>query len=369
MQPKSRLWPLAHQSTYVIAEIGVNHDGEVSKAIELVEAAASSGANAVKIQTFSSELLARSDAPKPPYQRQGTPPDETQVQMLKRLELSREDHHSILRAAERFGVEFLSTPYDGLSMSFLVNELGVKRVKISSADLTNTPLLMAAARTGRSLILSTGMSTLEEVHQALACVYLARKGYESPDTSADITLPLSSDVQGDLASCVTLLQCTSQYPAPVEDANMQAIVSMRDTFGLPVGYSDHTTSFITAVMSVAYGSTMYERHLTMNPSDPGPDHAASLDPDGFAELVQLIRQAEVAMGSGVKEPAQSELGNRILMRRSLVAQRDISAGDIIRREDICLKRPGDGLGPSEYWNWLGKRAPCSFREGEPLRLN
>ena len=353
--------------TYVIAEIGVNHDGSLAKALELVEAVATTGSDAVKIQTFTAASLVSSDAPKAAYQLVTTPAAESQFEMLHRLELSRDDHRVIMDAARSHELDFLSTPYDRDSLAFLVDELGVDRVKIASSDLTNLPLLLSAGRSRRRIIVSTGMATLPEIHRALAVLGFGASTAEGVPSRATIDGEPDAAAREYLASSVVLLQCTSQYPAPLAEANLLAMVAMRENFGVPVGYSDHTVGTTAAVMSVALGSTIYERHFTLDRTTPGPDHSASMEPSEFAALVTLMREAEVALGTGIKEPSASESGNRFPMRKSLMAARDIAQGQVVEETDIALMRPESGDLPEHYWAWQSRTAPRAYRAGDPLR--
>lgn len=352
--------------TYVIAEIGVNHDGSLPKALEMVSAVAASGADAVKIQTFKAETLVSERAPKAAYQLATTPTSESQFEMLKRLELSRDEHWAIMEAAVEHGLDFLSTPYDPQSLSFLVNEMNVNQIKIASSDITNLPLLLAAGRSGKKVILSTGMSTIEEIGQGLATIGFGGTRKEGSPTLSQIASWDDVSLQQYLPNHVVLMQCTSQYPAPVDEANLQAISTLRDLFGVPVGYSDHTIGTLAAVMSVAYGASMYERHFTLDRMAPGPDHAASLEPVEFTALVAAIREAEKARGSGVKEPSPGEVGNRYPMRKGLIAARNIAAGEVITASDITCRRPAMGDPPSRFWSWVGKVADRNFTVGDPL---
>jgi N-acetylneuraminate synthase len=271
-----------------------------------------------------------------------------------------------MAAAQKRGLDFLSTPYDPESLGFLVEELGVRQIKIASSDITNLPLLLAAGRSRKRVILSTGMSTMDEIRQALAIVGFGGTTIAGTPSTEILESTDISGVQKYLAESVVLLQCTSQYPAPINEANLRAIATMRDLFGVPIGYSDHTVGIITALMSVAYGSVMYERHFTLDRNTPGPDHAASMEPAEFADLIVLLRQAEGARGSGLKEPSTSEVGNRYPMRKSLVAARAIKKNQKINPEDIAVIRPFDGDSPALYWNWLGRSSPRAFAQGEPL---
>lgn len=353
-------------STYVIAEIGVNHDGSVAKALELVEAVATTGADAVKIQTFTAATLVSENAPKAAYQLVTTPAAESQFEMLRRLELSRDDHRVVMDAARLHGLDFLSTPYDRDSLSFLVDDLGVDQVKIASSDLTNLPLLLAAGRSRSRIILSTGMATVPEIHRALAVIGFGATTTFGVPSRMQIDGEPDGSARDHLASSVVLLQCTSQYPAPLAEANLMAMVSMRELFGVPVGYSDHTVGTTAAIMSVALGSPMYERHFTLDRTAPGPDHSASMEPAEFGALVALMREAEVARGSGTKEPSASEVGNRFPMRKSLMAARDIAEGQVVDEADITLMRPESGDLPEHYWAWQGRTAPRHYSAGDPL---
>lgn len=355
-------------STYVIAEIGVNHDGDLGKALALVEAVAGTGADAVKIQTFTARTLVSATAPKAAYQLVTTSTSESQYEMLRRLELSRDDHWAVKSAAEAAGLGFLSTPYDPQSLDFLVNELGVDDIKIASSDITNLPLLAAAGASGRRVIVSTGMSTVEEIEQALgALAWGGVHGADPVPADLDLAGPRDLPAREYLAASVVLMQCTSQYPADIADANLAAIPTMRSLFGVPVGYSDHTVGSTAAIMSVALGSVMYEKHFTLNRSAPGPDHSASVEPSDFAELVARIREAESACGTGVKEPSAAEAQNRYPMRKSLHVAHFIPAGAVMSGDDIALMRPEVGDPPSRYWSWLGRTADRDYQAGEPLR--
>ena len=355
--------------TYIIGEIGVNHDGKLSQALELVEAVAHSGADAVKLQTFSAKRLVHPKAPKARYQLDRTSRGESQYQMLAELELSQEDHLSVLEVARHHGLDFLSTPYDIESLNFLVHQLGLEQVKIASADITNLPLLFAAGRTCDRVFLSTGMATAPEIQTALATLALGATTHLEGLTLQEIGAGIDTAGRAYLSNCVVLLQCTSQYPAPLDEANLKAITTMRDHFGVETGFSDHTEGTTAAVMSVALGSVAYERHITLDRSAPGPDHSASMEPSEFAKVVTLIRESEIALGSGVKEPSNSELGNKRVMRKSLIAARDIPQGHIIQESDISIMRPQIGDSPAHFWEWIGRSAPRDFAAGDPLLIN
>ena len=353
-------------ATYVIAEIGVNHDGNLAKALDLVEAVAATGADAVKIQTFTAESLVSARAPKAGYQLLTTPANESQFDMLRGLELSRDEHRVIKDAARGRGLDFLSTPYDRESLDFLVNDLGVERVKVASSDLTNLPLLLAVGRHRRRVILSTGMGTINEIRRAIAVIAFGAATTAGIPTRDTIDGAPNSLAREFLTSSLILLQCTSEYPAPLAEANLLAMVAMRESFGVRVGYSDHTLGTTAAIMSVALGSVVYERHFTLDSTAPGPDHRASMEPAEFTALVALIRQAESAKGTGTKEPSASEVENRFSMRKSLFAAHDIAQGQTIEDSDITLMRPEWGDLPEHYWAWQGRTASRSYSAGDPL---
>jgi sialic acid synthase SpsE len=318
------------------------------------------------VQTFRANKLVSAKAPKANYQLASTPVAESQLGMLERLELSGEDHRVLMTTARQRGLDFLSTPYDQESLEFLVEEMAVAQIKISSSDITNLPLLLAAGRSRKKVILSTGMSTIDEIRQALNTVGFGGTTRTGTPSQTVLQSMVNLEVQSYLEQSVVLLQCTSQYPAPINEANLRSIASLRDLFGVPTGYSDHTVGVITALMSVAYGSVMYERHFTLDRNSPGPDHLASMEPAEFASLISLLRDAEGARGSGFKEPSVSEAENRYPMRKSLVAALPIRQNQVISSEDIALMRPANGDSPARYWEWIGRPSPKSFDKGEPL---
>jgi N-acetylneuraminate synthase len=344
------------EHTTIVAEVGVNHDGDFDKAIALIDAAAAAGADFVKFQTFKASALAVSAAPKAAYQKRTTPAGETQQDMLRRLELPREAYQKLIDRAVQRGMGFLSTPFDVESLAFLVS-LGLQRIKIGSGDLTNALLLLDVARSGRDVILSTGMATLGEIEEMLGVLAYAYSGSSAVPRRASFRLAWSDPAARELlAQHVTLLHCTTEYPCPTEDANLRAMDVMRMAFGLPVGYSDHTDGIAVAVAAVARGACMIEKHLTLDRSAPGPDHAASIEPAQFRSMVEAIRAVTSAIGDGVKAPRACERANLMVARKSLVAARPIRAGQRLGPEDITLKRPGHGREPIEYWELLGTPA-------------
>ena len=351
------------ESVLVIAEAGVNHNGSLDLAIQLVNAAADAGADVVKFQTFRADALATARAPKAEYQRRTTVSSETQHGMLQRLELSEEAHKHLIEHCAKVGIEFMSTPFDLGSVSLLLR-LGVRRMKIGSGDLTNAPLLLSVAQSNLPVILSTGMATLQDIESSLGVLAFGMLGGENPSRIAFARAWSSTEGRNIVSSRVTLLHCTTEYPAPIDEVNLRAMSTMRDTFGLEVGYSDHTEGIAVAIAAVALGATTIEKHLTLDRNLPGPDHAASLEPAEFAALVRSARDARRALGSPAKRVTPSEAGNIVVARKSLVALRPIAKGELFTPENLGAKRPGDGVSPIEYWEWLGRPSSRAFAPNE-----
>jgi N-acetylneuraminate synthase len=352
----------------VIAEAGVNHNGSLKAALELVDAAAAAGADMVKFQTFNASKLASSRAPKAAYQERNSGSGTSQLEMLKALELSAADHDALIARCNDRGIAFLSTPFDPDSLDLLANRLGLQTIKLGSGELTNGPLLLQAAHTGRKLIVSTGMGSLDDVRNALGVLAFGYTGQDDPGPGAFSTALKSETARAVLKDKVTLLHCTTEYPAPLDDVNLLAMDNLRDTFGLEVGYSDHTEGINIAVAAAARGACVIEKHFTLDRTLPGPDHKASVEPRELAEMVTAIRAVTRALGDGIKTVRQSERSNMAVARKSLIAARDIAAGEIIASGDIHILRAGEGLSPMEYWTLLGSRAIRSFSEGEPFNL-
>lgn len=326
---------------FIIAEAGVNHNGDMTLAQKLIDAAASAGAHAVKFQSFSTEALVTESAPKADYQERILGKSESQFAMLKQLELDR-DHHFALRAyARERGLIFLSTPFDEGSVD-LLEELDVPAFKVSSGDLTNHPLLEKMARTGRPMIVSTGMGTLEEVEAAVDAIRAAGNP------------PL------------ILLQCVSRYPAEPSTANLRAMATMEKQFGVPVGYSDHTLGIEVPLAAVALGACVLEKHLTLDCTLPGPDHQASLDPAGFAALVRGVLAVESALGDGCKKPTPDEALTAAVARKSVVSACDIAAGQSLTEASLTIKRPGNGFPPAQRRSLIGRTARVVIPAGTVL---
>ncbi len=351
-------------NVFIIAEAGVNHNGSLELALQLVDAAANAGADAVKFQTFKAHNLVTGMAPKAAYQQASTGSHESQLEMLRRLELTRQDHEKLVSHCIERQIEFLSTPFDHESLE-LLSELGVRRIKLPSGELTNGPLLHQAARSGLPLILSTGMSTLEEVHEALAVLAHGIAGGAAPCGTAAFRAA-GNGLPGILGGRVSLLHCTSEYPAPAADVNLRAIDTLREAFSLPVGLSDHTAGIHIAVAATARGAAIIEKHMTLDRNLPGPDHRASIEPDEFRRMVTAIRETELALGDGTKRPACSELGNLKLVRKSLVAARPISKGEAFTVDNLAAKRPADGISPMRFWDVLGQVADRNYETDQPI---
>ena len=332
------------QQVFVIAEAGVNHNGDLKLARALIDVAVDAGADAVKFQTFKADRVATPDAPKAQYQLQTTGDSESQLEMLRRLELP-EDAHRELQAYCREGkIVFLSTPFDEQAVDFL-DLLGVPAFKISSGDLTNSPLLEHVAQKGKPVILSTGMSDLSELIEAVSV--LNSGGCENP----------------------ILLHCVSNYPASAADVNLRAMQTIRAAFDVPVGFSDHTNGIDVTLAAVALGACVIEKHFTLDRSLPGPDHRASLEPNELRQLVQSIRTVQSALGDGRKAPTASEIETAKVARRSLVAVVDVPAGATLKREMVVARRPGTGLSPTQLDTVVGHRTTRPIAAGTLLQAD
>ncbi|MGF1762548.1 N-acetylneuraminate synthase [Aliivibrio kagoshimensis] len=353
--------------TLIIAEAGVNHNGDKKLALKLIEAAHQAGADIVKFQTFKASKLASSEAIQAEYQVVNTKKKETQLQMLSRLELPYSIHQELIDYCNKLGIEFLSTAFDSESLSFLVNDLGLTRLKLPSGEITNAPLILEHARTNCDLIVSTGMATLAEVESALGVIAFGyMKEDEEPSREAFQRAYTSCEGQQLLQEKVTILHCTTEYPAPIDDINLKAMDTLGNAFNLPAGYSDHSEGIIIPIAAVARGAVLIEKHFTLDKNMDGPDHKASLEPAELASMVLAIRQVEKALGNGIKSPAKSETKNIAVARKSIIAAIDIVEGDIFTSKNITIKRPGTGISPYDYWGLLGKKAVKTFKKEEIL---
>lgn len=357
---------------YIIAEAGVNHNGSKDRAFQLIDVAVAAGADAVKFQTFKAENLVTKNAKKADYQTKTTDLDESQYEMLKDLELSYETHHELIAYCKDKGIQFLSTAFDFESLDFLVNDLSLNTLKISSGDITNGPLLLAHAQKRCDLILSTGMSTLNEVEEALSVLTFGLLyGMNPPTEPSRIAFweaYHSKSGQQLLKNKVTVLHCTSEYPAPIHEINLNAMHTMQKAFGLATGYSDHSEGIIVPITAAAMGASLIEKHFTIDKMLPGPDHQASLSPKELTEMVAAIRTVEQVMGLDAKEPMPSEIKNRPIARKSLIAKKKIHSGEAFTIENITVKRPGTGVSPMEFWEVLGSTSLRTFSEDEVIEM-
>ncbi|MBU6402082.1 MAG: N-acetylneuraminate synthase [Verrucomicrobia bacterium] len=356
---------MTSQRVLIIAEAGVNHNGSPELAARLVNAAAEAGADAVKFQVFKTVNVLTRSAPKAEYQKRTTEPQESFLEMGRKLELSFETFAGLASQCRERGIGFLASPFDEESLRFLQAEIQVPKIKIASGEITNGPLLLQAARGGRPVILSTGMSNLEEIEAALAVLAFGYSHPRSAPSSSGFREALRSEVgRKALEERVTLLHCTTEYPAPAEEANLRAMATLRDRFGLDVGWSDHTPGVAVAIAAAALGASVIEKHFTLDRTLAGPDHAASLEPSELRALVAAIRTVEVALGSREKRATASEVKNRSVARRSLVAARPIHRGEPFTPENLVAKRPGTGLSPMHFWELLGQTADRDYESDD-----
>jgi N-acetylneuraminate synthase len=354
-------------SCYIIAEAGVNHNGSIEMAKQLVDVAADAGADAVKFQTFKAEKVISKYAPKADYQKKTTAENESQLDMVKKLELDEDAHYILIEHCHSRNIEFLSTPFDFDSIDLLAHKLDLPRLKIPSGEITNGPYLLHIAKTGKPIIFSTGMSTLGEVETALGVLafgYL--DNHDKPSQGKFRDVYCSEAGRKALAEKVILLHCTTEYPAPFAEVNLRAMETIRIAFGLPVGLSDHTPGIAVPIASVALGAVVVEKHFTLDRNLPGPDHKASLVPDELKSMVTAIRQVEKALGNGQKIPTPAEWRNREIARKSIIAAIPIKKGELFTQESIEIKRPGTGLSPMTYWSLLGKKADKNYAQDEVI---
>jgi len=353
------------KSVHIIGEAGVNHNGSIDMAKQLIDVAAKAGADAVKFQTFKAEQVISKHAPKAGYQKKTTAETESQLEMVKKLELDEDAHRILIEHCQSRDIEFLSTPFDFESIDLLAHKLNLPRLKIPSGEITNGPYLLHIARTGKPVILSTGMSTLGEIETALGVLafgYLSKNDRSSLENFHNAYC--SEAGRKFIEEKVILLHCTTEYPAPFAEVNLRAMNTMRAAFGLPVGLSDHTPGIAVPIAAVALGATVIEKHFTLDKNLPGPDHKASLEPDELKSMVEAIRQAETALGNGLKMPMPSELKNRDIARKSLVAAKPISNGEVFSQKNLVMKRPGTGISPMYYWDLLEKKSDKDYSEDE-----
>ncbi len=332
-------------STLIIAEAGVNHNGNIDQALKMVDIASVSGANIVKFQTFKAEEQVTAEAPKANYQLKFNSEYKTQKEMLKNLEMSNEMHREIINRCKIKKIEFLSTAFDPASLKYLL-ELGIKRIKIPSGEITNFFLLEEAASSNLDIIISTGMCNITDIESALDI--LTRKGVKKDQ--------------------ITLLQCTTNYPASITDVNLNVISTLFKTFDVDVGISDHTLGINVPIAATALGATIIEKHFTLDKLQDGPDHMSSLEPAELLSMCQAVREIDLAMGSNKKVPSKNELENIIPVRKSLVAKKNIQKGEIFTRKNITSKRPGDGITPMRWPELENKIAKKNYRKDEKIEI-
>lgn len=351
--------------TFIIAEAGVNHNGDMVRAADMVVAASEAGADAIKFQSFKAHNIVTAQAPKARYQERNTGLATSQLAMLEALELSEDDHHHLVSVCDKVGIEFMSSPFDIESAHFLSRSIGVRRLKIGSGEITNAPLLLEMARSGRPIILSTGMSTLEDVEGALGVLAFGYSGVDADPSSERFVEAFRSDKgQAALKSNATILHCTSEYPAPPDTIHLRAMTTLADKFGVPVGLSDHSVGIAVATAAVARGAQVIEKHFTLDRSLPGPDHKASLTPEELSNMVAAIRVVEKALGREEKEPVSIELETQYAARKSLVALLPIAKGEVFSQDNLGVKRPGTGITPMLYWSYLGRPALREYAEDD-----
>lgn len=333
------------QKTIIIAEAGVNHNGSLETAKKLIDAASDANADFVKFQTFTADTLVALSAEKAEYQKKLTGADESQYQMLKNLELDQNAHYELIKHCQKKSIGFLSTAFDIQSIDFLA-AFDLEYFKISSGEITNLPYLRHVGKYGKQVLLSTGMATLSEIQDALAVL----------------------EESGTLKSRITVLHCNTEYPTPMADVNLRAMLTIREKLGVRVGYSDHTLGIEIPIAAVALGASVIEKHLTLSRKMPGPDHHASLEPDEFKAMVAAVRNITQALGDGIKNPSPSELKNIAVARKSIVASCKIEKGEVFTNDNLTVKRPGTGISPMLYDRILGKVSNRSYDIDEMIDL-
>ena len=332
------------KKVFIIAEAGVNHNGDVKLAYKLVDFAKEAEVDAIKFQTFKTEKVISKYAAMASYQKKNLGTNESQYEMVKKLEISYKEFKKLKDYCDEIKIMFLSTPDEEYSLNFLVDELNISFVKIGSGEVTNLPYLRKIAAKNKPIIMSTGMANLGEVEEAI-------------NTIREVNFKVQ----------ISLLHCTTNYPTPYEEVNLKAMQTLAAAFKLPVGYSDHTLGIEVPIAAVAMGAKIIEKHFTLDNKLPGPDHKASLEPDELKEMVKAIRNIEKALGDGIKKPNKSEIEIMKVARRSLIATRDIKAGEAIKESDIAIKRPGTGILPKFKGIIIGMKLINAIRQDEPFR--
>ncbi|MCK6615662.1 MAG: N-acetylneuraminate synthase [Ignavibacteriaceae bacterium] len=330
---------------FIIAEAGVNHNGSLDIAFKLIDAAKEAGADAIKFQSFKADSLVTKTALKAAYQEKSTDIKESQYEMIKRLELSESDHKVLISYCRQKEIDFLSSPFDLQSIDLLSN-LNLNVFKVPSGEITNLPYLRKIGKLKKAVLLSTGMSTLCEIESAL-----------------EILISGGTDKNN-----ITILHCNTEYPTPMEDVNLNAMLTIKDAFKVKVGYSDHTAGLEIAIAAIALGASVIEKHFTLDQKMDGPDHKASIEPEEFKRMVLAIRNLESAMGDGIKKPSKSEMKNIKIARKSIIAAKDIAEGEFFTEENLCIKRPGTGLSPLLWDLLLGKKSTRNYSADDLISL-
>ena len=336
---------MIENKTFIIAEAGVNHNGNIEIAKKMIEVAKECGADAIKFQTFKAEKVISRYAPKAEYQKQTTGETDSQLEMVKKLELSFDDFIVLKEYCDKLNIMFLSTPFDFESIDFL-DDLELEIFKIPSGEITNLPYLEKIGKLGKKVILSTGMADLGEIEDAL-----------------DILISCGTKKEN-----ITVLHCNTEYPTPYEDVNLLAMLTIKEAFKVKVGYSDHTLGIEIPIAAVALGASVIEKHFTLDKNMEGPDHKASLEPHELKAMIDAIVNIEKALGNGMKKPSKSELKNKDIVRKSIVAKREIKKGEIFTEDNITVKRPGTGISPMRWYEVLGKVAPKDYKEDELIKI-
>lgn len=354
--------------TWIIAEAGVNHNGSTKIAKQLIDVAKEAGADFVKFQTFKADKLVSKNSPKAEYQRKSTDAAESQYEMIKKLEIDTKTHKILIDHCIKRKIQFLSTPFDLDSVDLLANTFDLPYLKIASGEITNAPLLLKVARTKKRIILSTGMSTLGEVEEALGVLAFGYLYTQKNPSMINFHQAFCSESgQKVLSKNVSLLHCTTEYPAPFGEVNLSAMDTLQQAFGLTVGFSDHTSGIAIPVAAVARGAKFIEKHFTLDKLLPGPDHKASLESQELKDMVRSIREVEVALGSPLKKPSASEMKNISIARKSLVAARIIKVGEVFTENNLAVKRPGTGVSPLCFWGFVGRRAKKEYMKDEVIK--
>lgn len=331
--------------TLIIAEAGVNHNGDINLAKELINIAADAGADIVKFQTFKADSLASKKAKKARYQIENTSKNESQVEMLNRLELSKKMHQELISYCKLKKIDFFSSAFDIESLK-LLKSLGLNYFKIPSGEITNLPYLKLVGSFAKPIIMSTGMATIDEIKDAMNIL----------------------EFSGTSKQDITILHCNTEYPTPLNDVNLKAMTTIKDIFNVNVGYSDHTLGIEIAIAAVALGAKVIEKHFTIDRNLKGPDHKASLEPQELNQMIKSIRNIEKAIGDGVKRPSASEINNKLIVRKSLVASKFIKAGELFSVDNVTSKRPGTGISPMKFTNIIGKIAKKNFEKDDLIEL-